>query len=240
MVAPREIRAGAGRGGLGSLPRTGRGLCRGAGGGQLGRAARDVIEGRIDLGSTRIAGQLLIRDATLKAPGITPAGGGYSRARAGGTAVSAPRLSVSAETTFEGACDVAGGIDLSMSELSSLSIGPGCSQHAARRTALDLTNVEMRSKLTLRGSVIEGTVRPTGARICGNLSLQGAILSEPEGGPLSRPKALRSTVTWNCHDANRNTDPSSHSMAPTRFVRQSPLRTVRCGVSALGGAVGRA
>jgi hypothetical protein len=37
-----KMRAGAGRGGLGLLPRRGRGLCRCAGGGTVGRAARDV------------------------------------------------------------------------------------------------------------------------------------------------------------------------------------------------------
>ena len=112
-------------------------------------------------------------------------GSAYSRARTGGTALSAPRLSVGAELTLEGTCQVNGGMDLSMSELSSFSVGPGCSLRAPGRTALDLTNAELLSTLTLGSDVtVEGTTRLTGARIHGRLTLSGAILSEPEGRTL--------------------------------------------------------
>ena len=107
---------------------------------------RPVIQGRIDMASARIAGQFLIRDATLDAQGVILAGGSYSRLRAGDQALSAPRLTVGAEMTFEDACEVSGGIDLSMSELSSLLIDSGCSLRAAQRTALDLTNAELLSR----------------------------------------------------------------------------------------------
>jgi len=99
--------------------------------------------------------------------------------------VSAARLSVGAELTLEGACQVTGGTDLSMSELSSVSIGPECSLRAAGHTALDLTNAELLSALTLgRGTTVQGTTRLTGARIHGVLRLSGATLSEPEGRTL--------------------------------------------------------
>src|SRR5207249_1606586 len=61
---------------------------------------RPVIQGRIDMASARIAGQFLLRDATLDAQTAILAGGSYSRQRAGGTALSAPRLTVGAEMTF--------------------------------------------------------------------------------------------------------------------------------------------
>lgn len=146
---------------------------------------RPVIRGRIDMSSAQISGQLLIRNVTLEAPVISPTDSGYSRSRARGAALSAPRLSVGAEITLEGTCQVSGGIDLSMSELSSVSIEPGCSLRAPGRTALDLTNAELLSTLTVGDKVrVEGTVRLSGARIHGNLCLRGAILSAPEGRSL--------------------------------------------------------
>ena len=141
---------------------------------------RPVINGRIDLGSARVGGQILIRDATLNGSDVTPTGSGYSQTRAGGAAVSAPRLSVGAEVVLEGACHVTGGMDLSMSEMSRLVLGGDASLLAAGRTALDLTNAEFRSSMTLgRGAVIAGSVLLGGARIHGALSLGGATLSQP-------------------------------------------------------------
>ena len=146
---------------------------------------RPVIRGRIDMGRARIGGQFLVRNATLEATGGVPVASAYSRARTGGTAISAPRLSVGAELTLEGTCQVTGGVDLSMSELSSVSIGPECSLRAPGRTALDLTNAELLSTLTLgRGTTVQGTMRLTGARIHGRLTLSGASLSAPEGRTL--------------------------------------------------------
>src|SRR5258707_1288683 len=82
----------------------------------------------------------------------------------------APRLSVGAELTLEDSCQVVGGIDLSMSELSSVSVGASCSLRAPGRTALDLTNAELLSALTIGEQVsVEGTIRLAGARIRGNL-----------------------------------------------------------------------
>ena len=146
---------------------------------------RPFIRGRIDMGRTRIGGQFLIRNATLEATVGTPVGNAYTRARTRGTALSAPRLSVGAELTLEGTCQVTGEIDLSMSELTSVSIGPECSLAAPGRTALDLTNAELLSTMTLgSGVVVEGTTRITGTRIQGRLTLSGAKLSAPEGKTL--------------------------------------------------------
>jgi hypothetical protein len=146
---------------------------------------RPVIGGRIDLGRARVGGQFLVRDATLEARGGMPVGSAYSRYRLGETVLSAPRLSVGAEMTLEGDCRVAGGIDLSMSELTSLSIGLGCALRTPAGTALNLTNAELLSFLSLgETALVEGTVRLTGARIRGGLTLRGANLSKPEGKTL--------------------------------------------------------
>ena len=157
-----------------------------------GSGRRPLIRGRIDMGRARIGGQFLIRNATLEATSGIPVGSAYSRARTGGTALSAPRLSVGAELTLEGTCQVTGGMDLSMSELSSVSVGPGCSLRAPGRTALDLTNAELLSTLTLgSGVTVEGTTRLTGTRIHGRLALSGAILSAPEGKTLIAAQGAR-------------------------------------------------
>jgi hypothetical protein len=146
---------------------------------------RPLIRGRIDMGQARIGGQFLVRNATLEARAGTPVGSAYSRSRADGTALSAPRLLVGAELTLDGTCQVTGGIDLSMSQLGSVSVRPGCSLTAPGRTALDLTNTELLSAFTVGEKVpVQGTVRLGGARIHGNLRLRGAVLSDPEGRSL--------------------------------------------------------
>jgi hypothetical protein len=152
---------------------------------------RPHIRGRVDMGGARIGGQFLVRNATLEATGGVPVGSAYSRARTRGTAVSAPRLSVGAELTLEGACRVSGGMDLSMSELSSFSIGPECSLDAPGHTALDLTNAELLSTLILGpGATVRGTARIAGARIHGRLIMAKAMLSEPEEEAVAAQGAL--------------------------------------------------
>ena len=142
---------------------------------------RPLIRGRIDMGQARIGGQFLIRNASLEARAGAPVGSAYSRSRVGGTALSAPRLSVGAELTFDGTCQVTGGIDLSVSQLGSVSVGAGCVLRAPGRTALDLTNTELLSTFTVGEKVpVQGTVRLSGARIHGDLCLRGAVLSAPE------------------------------------------------------------
>jgi hypothetical protein len=155
---------------------------------------RPVIEGRLNMRSARISGQLQIRNATLREPENMPADSGYSRSRLGGTvlSLSAPRLSVGAEVTLEGTCEVTGGLDLAMSEMSSLIVSAGSSLNAPGRTAIDLTNAELRSSLTFDpGVTVRGTVRLTGASIHGNLTLRGAVLSAPERNSLVAAQGLR-------------------------------------------------
>ena len=151
---------------------------------------RPVINGRIDLGSTKILGQILIRNATLCESGTGPVGSGYSRSRASGTAVSAPRLSVGAEVTLEGTSEVIGGLDLSMADMSTLTLGAGCRLHAPGRTALNMTNTEIRSLFRFdENAAVEGTLRLAGAVIHGTLALHGQM-REPENRSLVGASAL--------------------------------------------------
>jgi hypothetical protein len=142
---------------------------------------KPAIHGRIDMGRASIGGQFLVRNATLASQGAIPVGSAYSQSRSAGTALNAPRLSVGAELTFEGSCQVTGGIDLSMSELSNISIGQECTLRAPGQTALNLTNAELLSAATLGpGLGVQGTIRLAGARIHGTLELREAVLSDPE------------------------------------------------------------
>ena len=137
---------------------------------------RTAIRGRIHMGSTRIAGRLLIRNTTLEAPESVPTDSGYARSPSAGTAVSAPRLAVGAEVTLAESCEVTGAIDMSMGDMSSVSIGANCVLRAAGRTALDLTNAQIRALLRLdENAAIEGTIQLAGAVIHGRLALHGQI-----------------------------------------------------------------
>jgi hypothetical protein len=163
-------------------------LCDAVIGGNLfivdGGGRRPVIRGRVDIGSAHIDGQFLFRNATLEGSPSLPADRGHAGTRVSGTAMSATRLTVGAEVALEGQCDVAGGLDLSMSDLSTLSVGPECTLRAGGRTALDLSNAELRSTVMMTGVSVVGTVRLSGVRIGGQLTLTNARLSQPERSSL--------------------------------------------------------
>ena len=100
------------------------------------------------------------------------------------------RLSVGAEVLFTGRCEVTGRVDMSIGEMSSMSVGAGCVLKAAGRTVLNLTNSEIRADLRLdQDAVVEGTIRLAGAVIHGTLALRGQ-LSPPERRSLVGGTAL--------------------------------------------------
>jgi hypothetical protein len=69
---------------------------------------------------------------------------------------------------------------MSMSDVSSVSIGAGCVLRSPGRTALDLTNAQIRALLRLdEQAAVEGTIRLAGSVIRGRLALHGE-LSHPE------------------------------------------------------------
>lgn len=152
---------------------------------------RAVIQGRVDMGSAQVSAQFLMRGATLAAPTATPSKAGYSRFR-DGTAVSAPRLTVGAEITLEQDCTVHGGIDLSMSTLSSLVINSSCSLQAPGQTALDMANAEVLSTVVIGEEVpVAGMLRFAGASIHGDLKLRKVRLSAPADRTLISAQGVR-------------------------------------------------
>jgi hypothetical protein len=149
---------------------------------QTGR--RPLIRGRVALGNARISGQFLVRNATFEPVGEVR-GAGYASSRGGGTAVSAPGLSVAGDLSLEGECRFGGGVDLSMGSFSTIRIHRGCEFTVGGGRALDLTNAELRSSLVIEeGVAVRGTLRLAGAHIKGDLALRGTQWSEPEEGTL--------------------------------------------------------
>jgi hypothetical protein len=205
------------------------------------------IQGRLELSSTQVSGQLQVRASTLSAS-AGPGRFSYSRFRDADAAVSAPRLTVGAEVTLEGGCAVSGGLNLSMARLSSLLVESGCSLRAPGRTALDLTNAEVRSTVSIGEEVpVEGTIRLAGAAVHGDFRLKRARLSAPaendalvnaqgaridgrvdledvraDGGPLSfRDAVIGGTVQLS---GARLSNPDGHTLS---LVQASVRGTVR-------------
>jgi hypothetical protein len=151
---------------------------------------RPVIRGRFDMGSGRIAGRFVIRNAILAARADESMGSIYAKSTTVATTISAERLSVGADVMLAGRCEVTGCIDLSMGDLSSVSIGADCVLQSPGRTALDLTNAEIRGAFRLhRRAVIEGTLRLESTVIRGSLGLHGQ-LSRPENKSLVGGSAM--------------------------------------------------
>ena len=151
---------------------------------------RPFIRGRFDMGSGRIAGRFVIRNATLEARADESMGSIYAKSTTVATTISAERLSVGADVMLAGRCEVKGCIDLSMGDLSSVSVGGDCALRTPGRTALDLTNAEIRGTFRLhRRAVVEGTLRLEGAIIRGSLGLHGQM-SRPENKSLVGASAL--------------------------------------------------
>jgi hypothetical protein len=149
-----------------------------------------AVEGRIDMSAARIAGQMIVRDAELG--GTAPLTGPYASNRSGGTAISAPRAAVNGDLSFEGACRVRGGIDLSLGEFGFVHFTPECVLDAAGGVALDLRNAELRSSVELAdGVTVRGSITLDGASVGGNLLLRGVHLSEPGDGPLLSARSAR-------------------------------------------------
>jgi hypothetical protein len=151
---------------------------------------RPVIRGRFDMDSGRIAGRFVIRNATLEPRADESMGSIYAKSTSVATTISAERLSVGADVMLAGRCEVTGSIDLSMGDLSSVSVGGDCALRTPGRTALDLTNAEISGTFRLhRRAVIEGTLRLEGAVIRGSLGLHGQ-LSRPENRSLVGGSAM--------------------------------------------------
>ncbi|GAB1511343.1 bactofilin family protein [Actinophytocola sp. KF-1] len=158
----------------------------------IGDAAnrKPVIEGRIDMGATRIGGQMIVRDAEII--GTAPLVGPYASHRGSGTAISAPRAAVNGSLSFEGACRVRGGVDFSLGEFGFVHVTRDCVLDAAGGVALDLRNADLRSSVELAdGVTVRGSITLDGASVGGNLLLRGVHLAEPGAGPLLSARSAR-------------------------------------------------
>ena len=143
-----------------------------------------VLRGRIDLSSTRIDAQLLIRDAVIHRPEASE-DSHYSRARFRGRAVTGQRLYVGAELAIEGDTSIVGGVDLPSADLGGFLVEPGGELSAPGQVVVNLTNAEVRSDVTVGDGVhVRGTVLLLGTRVRGRLHLNGVVLSEPAGRSL--------------------------------------------------------
>ena len=148
------------------------------------------IRGGVAMGSVRIAGRLLVRNATIEPPVDAPRFSTRGRPGTVGAALDASGLSAGGEVIFAEQCDVSGRIDMSISAVSNVSVGAGCVLRAPGHTALDLTNSEIRADMWLDpDAVVEGTIRLAGAVIHGTLALRGQ-LSQPERRSLVGATAL--------------------------------------------------
>ncbi|WP_248966231.1 hypothetical protein [Sphaerisporangium perillae] len=146
---------------------------------QEGRRAS--INGRVDMGNARIAGQLLLRNATILPGEPVAEGRGYARARKGGSAISAPGLFVGGDVSFEGGCHIGGGIDFSVGDIGRVRVARDCRLEAPGGRALDLSNAELRSSVVFdEGTRVQGTLRLSGANIRGNLLLRDTEWCRPE------------------------------------------------------------
>ncbi|HEX6873393.1 MAG TPA: hypothetical protein VF163_20030 [Micromonosporaceae bacterium] len=152
---------------------------------------RPTISGRICLDNARIGGQVYLCDAVIDHGDTGPQASGQPRPASDQAVLSAARLVAGAGVAFAGATSVTGMVDLSASDLGAVVVGSHCRLTAPGRTALDLTNAQLRTSLDLSPGVrLRGTLRLVGARVSGNVNLGGVVLTEPEGKSLIKADGL--------------------------------------------------
>lgn len=140
---------------------------------------RPVVRGRIDLGSASISGTLILQRVIVGEDEPGTPHSSYKPAPAG-TVIRAPRLAVGGEVTIERDCHITGGIDMSMSTLGRVSIGPGCAISSPGRTALSLASAQVGSDVRLdQAATVAGSIRLGGAVVRGALTLHGTV-RQPE------------------------------------------------------------
>ncbi len=145
---------------------------------------RPFISGRMDLSSATITGGLLLRNADIDggSPGVPNSS--YFKPAAAGSSIRARRMTLGGEFALLEQCRLTGGIDMFMCDVGSLSVGTGCVVTAPGRTALELTNSEIRgSIIVMKDTSVRGTIRLEGAAVHGTFALHGE-LSDPEGKSL--------------------------------------------------------
>ena len=99
------------------------------------------------------------------------------------------------ELSIEGATTVTGGDRPVLGRHSAASpSGPGGELSAPGQIAIDLTNAEIRSTVTIGDGVrVRGTILLVGARVRGQLELDGVVLTDPDGHSLLKADGATST-----------------------------------------------
>jgi len=138
------------------------------------------ISGCLDIAGARISGKFQASGAVLTGLADAPEGLPYASPAGPGTAIHAARASVGAGFVLASGSQVNGSVNLSLGELGGVIIGDSCTVRCPGRTALDLTNADIRALFRLDGTAtVEGTIRLAGAVIRGTLALHGQ-LNHPE------------------------------------------------------------
>jgi uncharacterized protein YjbI with pentapeptide repeats len=139
-----------------------------------------VIRGRVDLASARIKGTITMQNAAVFLAGDPLPYDSAYRWSPPGTVIRAPSLTLGGQFAIERDCRIYGGIDIWMSDVGSIWLGPHISIAAPGSTALEFTSVQVRGSVTLlQQTFVQGTIRMEGALVHGMLGLHGQ-LSHPE------------------------------------------------------------
>ena len=133
------------------------------------------------MGRASINGRVLIRRAMLKAP---PAGEGRhlynAKDPAERLAVVAQGVGIRGDLSLEEKSCVVGGMTFAGAKIDGGLIMDGAEIRNSQDLALDLTHARIGSKISAKGTNVQGTVDLNGAEVAGPLDFEGAVLSSPD------------------------------------------------------------
>lgn len=150
-----------------------------------------AVQGYLDLEDARVGGQLLLVDATLRAPQHVVATYLDHLGDHVGKCVIAQRLHVDGAVVLSGETVLHGGADLSMCVASSVRLASTVRLEAPGQVALDLTRGTVRGELRLEPGVeVRGTLALSGAHVGRDLVLSRVRLSDPARQSLVRAPGI--------------------------------------------------
>jgi hypothetical protein len=141
---------------------------------------RPRIRGRVEMGRATIHGQLFVRNADLEAPMVGVGRHDYNSEELDSRAfLLAPRLTVHGGFVVESETVIRGGLLLHGADLKGgFRMDSGILWNASD-VAVDLSQANLGSALSMRGALIEGTANLSNARIGGPLDLRDAQFNHP-------------------------------------------------------------
>jgi hypothetical protein len=151
-----------------------------------------TVAGGLNLEDTRIGGQLIVRDAVLGHPTTTEPSVVEYLGNRSQTCLSGPRLQVDGAVLLADSTVCGGLVDLSLSQMSTLTIERDVHLRAPEQVALDLSRATIRGEAVFGGDLeVEGTIAMSGARIGGDLRMYGLRLSRPANQSLLRAPGIQ-------------------------------------------------